>query len=94
MRTLVPASLLLLALACGPDAAVPARPSQQLVQSVQEWHSFHHPDCPGMSLVDRDIRGGGLEIWTVEACGRRYRYQVNVTEELGSRQVSVHSLED
>ena len=96
MRTVI--LLLLLGLvACRPLEPQPPSGQRAIVeQDLRSWHSQHHPDCPGFKLIKVDYRGdvhrSHTEIWTVDACGKSYRYQATIEEDFGT-QVMVASLE-
>lgn len=70
----------------------------EIQQDILDAQGLHHPDCPVGRITAARIlqRGDGAaqELWTLEGCGRTYRYDVTVTRDESGGQVSVHEHED
>ena len=95
---LLPLALLALP-ACTPAQPVPPSRVRMMVETeVRSWHRDHHQDCSEFAQHQveyrGDVRAGHTEIWTVEACGKTFRYQVLVNnDDIGSYNITVSNLE-
>ncbi|HJW10056.1 MAG TPA: hypothetical protein VJ483_10500 [Holophagaceae bacterium] len=97
MRAMVLSFLLLALPACTPSRPLPPPRVRTMVETeVRSWHRDHHHDCPEFvtTKVDYlgDVRAGHTEIWTVDACGKTYRYQVLLDADIGYN-ITVSSLD-
>ncbi|HEU4950536.1 MAG TPA: hypothetical protein VFT46_01215 [Holophagaceae bacterium] len=105
MRTLLVLPGLLFLVAChGPSAVPPAIQTSargplrgEVEQEIRDLQQLHHGDCPAARIVSARILDGGREatqeLWTLEGCGRTFRYDVTVSHEEMGGQISVHERE-